>query len=101
MVRPHISFQLAAVLAVASIVPAAADDVAAFYANQTVRMIIGYPTGGSNDIYARTVAAHIGRHIPGSPRVIAVNMPGAGSILAANHLVSVAPRGGLVIRWGS
>src|SRR5262245_28128017 len=60
-------------------------------------MIIGYPTGGSNDIYARTVAAHIGRHIPGSPRVIAVNMPGAGSILAANHLFSVAPRDGSVI----
>jgi tripartite-type tricarboxylate transporter receptor subunit TctC len=77
--------------------PAAAQDVAGFYAGQTVRMIIGYPTGGSNDIYARLVAQHIGRHIPGAPRVIAVNMPGAGSMLAANHLYAVAPRDGSVI----
>ena len=76
---------------------AAAQDVASFYAGQTIRMIIGYPTGGSNDIYARTVAQHIGKHIPGSPRVIAVNMPGAGSMLAANHLFTVAPRDGSVI----
>lgn len=76
---------------------AAAQDAAAFYAGQTVRMIIGYPTGGSNDVYARAVAQHIGRHIPGSPRVIAVNMPGAGSMLAANHLYTVAPRDGSVI----
>jgi tripartite-type tricarboxylate transporter receptor subunit TctC len=76
---------------------AAAQDVASFYAGQTIRMIIGYPTGGSNDIYARVVAQHIGRHIPGSPRVIAVNMPGAGSMLAANHLFTVAPRDGSVI----
>jgi tripartite-type tricarboxylate transporter receptor subunit TctC len=75
----------------------AAQDVASFYAGQTIRMIIGYPTGGSNDIYARVVAQHIGRHIPGSPRVIAVNMPGAGSMLAANHLFTVAPRDGSVI----
>ena len=76
---------------------AAAQDVASFYAGQTIRMIIGYPTGGSNDIYARTVAQHIGKHIPGSPRVIAVNMPGAGSMLAANHLFTAAPRDGSVI----
>ena len=76
---------------------AAAQDVASFYAGQTIRMIIGYPTGGSNDIYARTVALHIGKHIPGSPRVIAVNMPGAGSMLAANHLFTAAPRDGSVI----
>ena len=76
---------------------AAAQDAASFYAGQTIRMIIGYPTGGSNDIYARTVAQHIGRHIPGSPRVIAVNMPGAGSMLAANHLFAAAPRDGSVI----
>jgi tripartite-type tricarboxylate transporter receptor subunit TctC len=76
---------------------ALAQDVASFYAGQTIRMIIGYPTGGSNDIYARTVAQHIGRHIPGAPRVIPVNMPGAGSMLAANHLYTVAPRDGSVI----
>ena len=76
---------------------ASAQDVASFYAGQTIRMIIGYPTGGSNDIYARIVAQHIGKHIPGAPRVIAVNMPGAGSMLAANHLFTVAPRDGSVI----
>lgn len=93
-----IAVQLAAYAGIfAAAGPAAAQDVAAFYAGQTVRMIIGYPTGGSNDTYARTVAQHIGRHIPGSPRVIAVNMPGAGSMLAANHLYAVAPRDGSVI----
>jgi tripartite-type tricarboxylate transporter receptor subunit TctC len=89
---------LAAVVIVAiSLGPAAADDVAAFYSGKTVRMVIGYPPGGSNDIYARVVAQHIGKHIPGAPRVISVNMPGAGSMLAANHLYTVAPRDGTAL----
>lgn len=84
----------------AAVIPsgrATADDVAAFYSGKTVRMIIGYPPGGSNDIYARLVAQHIGKHIPGAPRVISVNMPGAGSIAAANHLFTVAPRDGTAL----
>ena len=60
-------------------------------------MIIGYPTGGSNDIYARAVARHIGKHIPGNPTVIPRNMPGGGSLIAANHVFNVAPKDGTVL----
>jgi tripartite-type tricarboxylate transporter receptor subunit TctC len=76
---------------------AAADDVAAFYSGQTMKMIIGYPPGGSNDIYARIVAQYIGKYIPGAPHVIASNMPGAGSLTAANHIFNVAPRDGTIL----
>ena len=60
-------------------------------------MVIGYPTGGSNDIYARAVARHIGKHIPGNPTVIPRNMPGGGSLIAANHVFNVAPKDGTTL----
>ncbi len=55
---------------------------------------IGYAPGGSYDLYARMVARHLGKHIPGNPTIIPNNMPGAGSLQAANFLYSVAPRDG-------
>jgi tripartite-type tricarboxylate transporter receptor subunit TctC len=90
-----------AVLAIAATAviaaPARAEDVAAFYAGKTMRMVIGYPPGGSNDIYARIVAKHIGRFIPGSPTVISQNMPGAGSLVAANYMANTAPKDGTML----
>jgi tripartite-type tricarboxylate transporter receptor subunit TctC len=77
--------------------PAAAQSVEGFYIGKTLRMVIGYPPGGSNDLYARVVAKHIGRFIPGSPAVIPQNMPGAGSIVAANYMYSNAPKDGTVL----
>ncbi|MCC6887582.1 MAG: hypothetical protein IT536_03525 [Hyphomicrobiales bacterium] len=77
--------------------PAPAQTVEEFYRGKQLNMIIGYPTGGSNDIYARTVARHIGRHIPGNPTVIPRNMPGGGSLVAANHVFNVAPRDGTTL----
>jgi tripartite-type tricarboxylate transporter receptor subunit TctC len=74
-----------------------AQPVEAFYRGKTLSMVIGYPTGGANDRYARTVARHIGKHIPGRPSVIARNMPGGGSLIAANHLFHVAARDGSVL----
>ena len=71
--------------------------VADFYRGKTVSLILGYPGGGSNGIYARAVARHIGRHIPGNPNVIFRTMPGAGSLVAANHLFHVAPRDGTAL----
>lgn len=68
-----------------------------FYAGKTIELIVGYPPGGSNDVYGRAVARHIGRFIPGHPQVIFRNMPGAGSILAANHIYNVAPKDGTVL----
>src|SRR5262245_65520652 len=79
--------------------PAGAQGQSAesFYRGKTLSMVIGYPTGGSNDIYARSVARHIGKHIPGSPTVVPRNMPGGGSLVAANHVFNVAPKDGTTL----
>jgi tripartite-type tricarboxylate transporter receptor subunit TctC len=74
-----------------------AQSVEAFYRGKTLSMVIGYATGGSNDIYARTVARHIGKHIPGNPAVVPRNMPGGGSLVAANHVFNVAPKDGTAL----
>ena len=71
------SAALALVLAPAA--AAHSQSVEEFYRGKTINMIIGYPAAGANDHYARTVARHIGKHIPGQPKVIARNMPGGGS----------------------
>ena len=73
---------------------AGAQSHADFYRGKTVSVILGYPGGGSNGVYARVFARHIGKHIPGNPHVIFKSMPGAGSLIAANHLFHVAPRDG-------
>ncbi|HMA72106.1 MAG TPA: tripartite tricarboxylate transporter substrate-binding protein [Xanthobacteraceae bacterium] len=79
-------------------VPASArsDEVADFYAGKNVQLVIGYATGGGYDDYARLLGRHIGRHIPGHPTVVVQNMPGAGSIRAANYLYNIAPKDGTV-----
>jgi tripartite-type tricarboxylate transporter receptor subunit TctC len=74
-----------------------ADDVAAFYSGKSIELIIGYPPAGSNDIYGRIVARHIGRFIPGSPSIVVRNMPGGGSLLAANHIYNRAPKDGTIL----
>ena len=76
---------------------AAAQSVADFYRGKTVSVILGYPGGGSNGIYARAFARHAGKHIPGNPTVIMRSMPGAGSLVAANHLFNVAPKDGTAL----
>jgi tripartite-type tricarboxylate transporter receptor subunit TctC len=85
--------------AVVSLTPvgAMAQPVGDFYRGKTVSLILGYPGGGSNGIYARAVARHLGRHIPGNPTVIFRSMPGAGSLIAANHLFNVAPKDGTAL----
>lgn len=70
--------------------------VAAFYQGKTVKIIVGYTAGGGYDTYARTLAAHIGKNIPGNPTVIVENMDGAGSIKALNYIYSAAPKDGTV-----
>jgi tripartite-type tricarboxylate transporter receptor subunit TctC len=76
---------------------AAEQSVAEFYKGKTVTFIIGYPPAGANDIYARAVSRHLGRHIPGNPNVVPRNMPGGGSLVAANHIFNVAPKDGTVL----
>lgn len=74
-----------------------ADAVSEFYAGKQVRLLIGYSAGGGYDTYARLLARHLGKHIPGNPTVVPQNMPGAGSLRLANFLYNVAPKDGTVI----
>ena len=68
-----------------------------FYAGKTVKIVVGFPPGGGYDIYARTVAKFLPAHVPGAPSAVVVNMPGAGSLVAANYMFNVAPRDGTEI----
>jgi tripartite-type tricarboxylate transporter receptor subunit TctC len=73
---------------------ARADDVADFYRGRQVDLVVGFGPGGGYDSYARLLARHIGKYIAGNPDVVVENMPGAGSLRAANYIYSVAPRDG-------
>ena len=69
-----------------------------FYAGKTIQLLIGFSAGGGYDIYARTLARHMGRHIPGNPRLIPQNMPGAGSLKAVITLLVVAVSAQMTLR---
>ena len=81
---------------VLSVVPTHAQPVADFYRGKILRMLIGYGPGGGYDIYGRLVAEFLPRHLPGNPTIIAQNMPGAGSFVAAKYIYDVAPKDGTV-----
>jgi len=87
-------------LAVASL-PAAAQTPEEFYKGKQLEMAIGYPPAGSNDVYARVLARHLGKHIPGNPTIVPQNRPGAGSFLALGYVYNVAPKDGTVIGIGA
>lgn len=74
-----------------------AHAAAPFYEGKTIRLIVGFSAGGGFDTYSRLIARHLGRHIPGSPSVVVENMPGAASLVAANHVYKVAKPDGLTI----
>jgi tripartite-type tricarboxylate transporter receptor subunit TctC len=71
-----------------------AQSVDDFYKGKTVELLIGYSGGGGYDVYARLLARHMARHIPGNPTIVPRNMPGAGSLVLANWLYNVAPKDG-------
>jgi tripartite-type tricarboxylate transporter receptor subunit TctC len=73
------------------------DAIEDFYKGKSVQMIIGYSVGGGYDTYARLLARHIGNQIPGRPNVVPQNMPGAGSVKAANFIYEAAPKDGTAI----
>jgi tripartite-type tricarboxylate transporter receptor subunit TctC len=75
---------------------AQAQSVADFYKGKSVELMIGYSVGGGYDVYARLIARHMGKHIPGNPLVTPKNMEGAGSLRLANWLYNVAAKDGLV-----
>jgi tripartite-type tricarboxylate transporter receptor subunit TctC len=87
---------LIATIAAAALLPmpAAAQD---FYAGKSIDFIVGHYVGGGYDIYARAVARHWARHIPGNPTIVVRNMPGAGSAKAGMHITHTAAKDGTVI----
>ncbi len=93
--RPRALAACACRLCPASI--ASAQSPADFYKGKTVDLHIGYSAGGGYDLYARMIARHLGKHIPGNPQVVPKNMEGAGSLRLANWLYSVAPKDGTAL----
>lgn len=92
-----IGFVMAAVAAIVMFDSAArADDVADFYRGRNVDLQIGVGVGGGNDLWARAIGRHMGRHIPGAPAIVPKNMPAAGSLALANFLYNAAPQDGSV-----
>ena len=67
------------------------------FRTQPFTIVVGYPPGAGYDMYARLIARRIGNYLPGNPKVVVQNMPGAGSLSAANHLYNLAKRDGSVI----
>jgi tripartite-type tricarboxylate transporter receptor subunit TctC len=74
-----------------------AQAAAPFYEGKTIRVIVGFSAGGGFDTYSRVIARHMGRHIPGNPTLVVENMPGAASLVAANHVYNVAKPDGLTM----
>lgn len=84
-------------LLVALLAALPADAQSKFYEGKTVRIVVGFGAGGGYETYSRAIGRHLGRHIPGKPTVIVENMPGAGSLIAANHAYKIARPDGLTI----
>ena len=73
-----------------------------FYKDKTIRIAVGFAAGGGYDTYARAVARHMGKHIPGNPEFVVENMTGAGSLIAANYTYNKADRDGTFLGvWNS
>ncbi len=86
-----------AFLALFGAVAAHAQPAEEFYRGRTINLVIGYSVGGGYDLHGRMLARHLGKHIPGNPAIIVQNMPGGGSLRAANYLYNAAPKDGTAI----
>ena len=74
----------------------AQDAIADFYKGKQITIVVGFTPGGSSSLYAQTLARHMGQFLPGNPNFIVQHMPGAGGLIAANHIYNTAPRDGAV-----
>ncbi|MGN6718461.1 MAG: Bug family tripartite tricarboxylate transporter substrate binding protein [Candidatus Binatia bacterium] len=99
----HTSFRHAVVIsAVFAITLTAQAHAQDFFRDKTLTFIVGYSPGGTYDQYTRLLARHIGKHVSGNPTRVVENMPGAGGIIAANHLYNrVKPDGLTIAAWAS
>ena len=77
-----------------SVTAAHAQSVEDFYKNKSISLVVGFSVGGGYDLYARHLARHMGKHIPGKPSIVPQNMAGAGSLRAANFIYTAAPKDG-------
>ena len=77
--------------------PASAQSVAEFYRGKTVAVLMGTQPGGSYDLYGRVIGEHLSRYIPGNPTIIMEHMPGAGGVIAGNHIYGPGPQDGTKI----
>ena len=77
--------------------PAEAQSVAEFYKDKTITAIVPFGPGGGYSIYTQILARHLPKFVPGQPQIVAQHMPGAGGILASNHVYNVAKRDGTVL----
>jgi tripartite-type tricarboxylate transporter receptor subunit TctC len=83
-----------ACFACADVAPA---QQSAFYKDKTIRIIVGFSSGGLYDQYARLLARHMGKYLPGNPNIIVQNMPGAGSLTATNYVYNLGKPDGLTL----
>src|SRR5215831_11026431 len=99
MSRSKLPTTCSAVLAMMAAVatPARADPISDFYKGKSINLYIGFGPGGGYDVYARVLARHFGRFVPGNPVVVPQNMPGAGGLKSATFLYQAAPRDGLTL----
>src|SRR5262245_38693663 len=98
--RTRTMVRAVAVLALASFscaMPAHAQAPADFFKGRNIELYIGYSVGGAYDLYARVLARHLGKHIPGNPTIVPKNMEGAGSLRLANWLYNVGAKDGTVL----
>jgi tripartite-type tricarboxylate transporter receptor subunit TctC len=88
---------IAASVAIGMSATAAANEISEFYSKNDLVVIVPFNAGGGIDIYARLLARHLGKHVPGNPTVVVQNRPGAGGISGLNYLTNVAPKDGTFI----
>ena len=93
----RLTFALAALALATATGSAGAQAVADFYRGRNVTLVIGFSAGGGYDLYARLLARHLGKHIPGAPSIVPQNREGAGSERAILYLYNAAPKDGSVI----
>src|SRR3954469_676974 len=89
-------FLIVAATAAAMSAPSRADEKN-FYEGNTINIVVGFGPGGGYDLYARLLAQHLGKYIPGHPAIVVQNLAGAGGVRAANYVYSGSPKNGTVI----
>lgn len=91
------SWIVGAIAAITGTTGALAQSVEDFYRGKSIDLYVGFSAGGGYDVYARLLARHMGRHVPGTPSIVVKTMEGAGSVRLANFMYAVAPRDGTVL----